>query len=97
MRDREMLARDGFLMVTVDVDKNTGKVIGEPEIISRGFIYLRDAGQLLNQVKDLIADTMISTRGMNGRRRERLQETLSRMLYNETKRKPMVFTIINER
>jgi ribonuclease J len=97
MRDREMLARDGFLMVTVDVDKNTGKVIGEPEIISRGFIYLRDAGELLGQVKDLISDTMVSTRSMNGRRRERLQETLSRMLYNETKRKPMVFTIINER
>ena len=97
MRDREMLARDGFLLVTVDVDKNTGKVIGEPEIVSRGFIYLRDADQLLSQVKDLVSETMISTRGMNGRRRERLQENLSRMLFNETKRKPMVFSIINER
>ncbi|NDJ60396.1 MAG: ribonuclease J, partial [Chloroflexi bacterium] len=47
IRDREVLARDGFMMVVVNVDGQTGKVIGDPEIISRGFIYLRDADELL--------------------------------------------------
>jgi ribonuclease J len=51
IRDREILAHDGFLMVSVNVDSDTGQVIGEPEIISRGFVYLRDADDLLQQVK----------------------------------------------
>lgn len=98
MRDREVLARDGFLMVVVTVDKKTGKVIGEPEIISRGFIYLKDAEQLINQVKQTISEVMTgSHRTQNGRQREKLQESVSRVLYNETKRRPMVFSVINER
>jgi ribonuclease J len=97
MRDREMLARDGFLLVNVDVDKRTGQVIGDPEIISRGFIYLRDAENLLAQVKQTVANTLADTRNLNGRRREKLQENISRVLYNETKRRPMVFSIIHER
>jgi ribonuclease J len=97
MRDREMLARDGFLLVNVDVDKRTGQVIGDPEIISRGFIYLRDAENLLAQVKQTVANTLGDTRNLNGRRREKLQENISRVLYNETKRRPMVFSIIHER
>jgi ribonuclease J len=97
MRDREMLARDGFLLVNIDIDKRTGAMIGEPEIISRGFIYLRDADNLLTQVKQTVASTLADTRNMNGRRREKLQENISRVLYNETKRRPMVFSIINER
>jgi ribonuclease J len=98
IRDREILARDGFIMVVVNVDTNTGKVLGEPEIISRGFIYLRNADELIEQVKQTVNAIMQETRASrNGKRRERLQEGLSRMLYNETKRRPMVFSIINER
>ncbi|MBC8099601.1 MAG: ribonuclease J [Armatimonadetes bacterium] len=97
MRDRELLASDGFLMVTVDVDKDSGVMLSEPEIISRGFIYLRDAESLLTQVKQTVSDTLVTTRGMNGRRREKLQENISKVLFNETKRRPMVFSIVNER
>jgi ribonuclease J len=97
MRDREVLARDGFIMVVVNVDGNTGQILGDPEIISRGFIYLRDADDLIDNVKRTINEVMLTTRqARNGNRRERLQESLSRMLYNETKRRPMVFSVINE-
>lgn len=97
IHDREILARDGFLMVVVNVDSNTGKVIGEPEIISRGFTYLREADQLLGNIKQTVAEVMLSMRqSRNGKRRERLQDSLSKMLYNETKRRPMVFSVINE-
>ncbi|MFO7321387.1 MAG: ribonuclease J [Chloroflexota bacterium] len=96
MRDREILARDGFLMVVVNVDSQ-GRMLGEPEIISRGFIYLRNADELIEQVKNVVSDVLIQTRASrNGKRRERLQESISRTLYNETKRRPMVFTVINE-
>lgn len=97
IHDREVLARDGFMMVVVNVDAETGKMIGEPEIISRGFIYLRDADQLIGNVKTTVNDVLMSMRqSRNGKRRERLQDSLSKMLYNETKRRPMVFSVINE-
>lgn len=98
IRDREVLARDGFMMVVVNVDSATGRVIGQPEIISRGFIFLRDADQLIEQVRHTVAEVMANTKqSQNGKRRDRLQESISRVLYNETKRRPMVFSVINER
>lgn len=97
MRDREILARDGFIMVVVNLDGKSGKLIGDPEIISRGFIYLRNADDLIVQVKNTVNEVITSTKqSKNGKRRERLQESLSKMLYNETKRRPMVFSIIHE-
>lgn len=94
IRDREILARDGFLLVSVNVDRKSGRMIGQPEIISRGFIYLRESDELLEQVNRTIVDVMSSN--ANGKRRDKLQESLSRVLYNETKRRPMVFSIVNE-
>lgn len=97
IHDREILARDGFIMVVVNVDAVTGRLLGDPEIISRGFIYLRDADQLIVNVKQTVNDVINSMRqSRNGKRRERLQDSLSKMLYNETKRRPMVFSVINE-
>jgi len=96
IRDREILARDGFMLVSVNVDRETGRVLGQPEIISRGFIYLREADDLLKLVRETIEDVMVDTVRQNGRRRDQLQDSLSRMLYNETKRRPMVFSVINE-
>jgi len=97
MRDREILARDGFLLVSLNVDRKSGKLLGRPEIISRGFVYLREADDLLRQVSDVIEDTLIDMgKNSNGRRRDKIQENLGKMLYNETKRRPMVFTVVNE-
>ncbi|MCK6579036.1 MAG: ribonuclease J [Anaerolineae bacterium] len=97
MRDREILARDGFIMVVANVESETGRLIGDPEIISRGFVYLKDADRLMTSVKQTINDVLAGSRASrNGKRRELLQESLSRMLYNETKRRPMVFGVINE-
>jgi ribonuclease J len=99
IRDRETLAHDGFLMVSVNVDRDTGEVIGDPEIISRGFVYLRDADDLMQQVKATVFSVLENQNGRgraNGKRREYLQENISKVLYNETKRRPMVFTVINE-
>jgi ribonuclease J len=97
IRDREILARDGFIMIVANVDSKSGELIDEPEIISRGFVYLRDAAELMNQVKETVSETLLHSNGQNGKRRERLQENISRVLYNETKRRPMVFSVINER
>ena len=97
IRDREILARDGFVIVSVNVDHQTGKLIDEPEIISRGFIYLREAGDLIDQIKENAENVLRSNRGSkNGNRQDILEENISRLLFHETKRRPMVFSIINE-
>lgn len=96
IRDREILARDGFMVIAVSVDKKTGKPLGEAEIISRGFVYLREADELLESVKAAVYDTLKHNHSENGKRRELVEQTVGRLLYNETKRRPMVFTILNE-
>ena len=103
MRDREILARDGFLIIVVNVDSKTGDIIEEPEIISRGFIYLRDADELLQQVRETVTRVVEGNpNGHNGKHakrrdiRDALQDNISKILYNETKRRPMVFSIVNE-
>jgi ribonuclease J len=97
MRDRENLARDGFMLVSVDVDGATGALVGQPQIISRGFVHVREAEPLLDQVKATVAEVLTSKNGSNGKLRERLEDSISRVLYNETRRRPMIFTIVNER
>jgi ribonuclease J len=100
IRDRETLARDGFIFVVVNVDRKRGTVIGEPEIISRGFVYLREADELMKQVRNTITGVIErSTNGAteNGRLRDQIQDSVSKVLYNETKRRPMVFSVVNER
>lgn len=96
IRDREILARDGFLLVSCNVDKKNGKMVGKPEIISRGFVYLRDADVLMQSVEACVAETLVSNANLNGRRSDKIEENVSKLLYNETKRRPMVFSIINE-
>jgi len=96
IRDRETLARDGFMVVSVSIDKKTGKPIGEAEVISRGFVYLREADELIESVKAAVYDALKHNHSENGKRRQLVEDTVSRLLYNETKRRPMVFSILNE-
>ncbi|MGB1288952.1 MAG: ribonuclease J, partial [Aggregatilineales bacterium] len=96
IRDREVLARDGFLLVSVNVDKKTGKLVREPQIISRGFVYLREADELMRTVKAAVHEVMERNHNSNGRRRDVLEEKVGKLLYNETRRRPMVFSIIND-
>lgn len=96
IRDREILARDGFMIVAVTVDKKTGELIGSPEIISRGFVYLRDSEALMSTVEQTVVNVLNANRSANGSRRDKLDESIGRLLYNETRRRPMVFSIVNE-
>ena len=96
IRDREILARDGFMLVSVNVDHASGKLVGQPRIISRGFVYLRDAEDFLEQIRDNITQVVHSKRRANGTRSAMVEDSLSKLIYNETKRRPMIFSIINE-
>jgi ribonuclease J len=96
MRDRETLARDGVVIVNVIMDHATKQVIHEPEIVSRGFVFLRDSEELMNSARKAVTAALNANPQMNGARYELVQDTLGRLFYNETKRRPMIFAFVNE-
>jgi ribonuclease J len=97
LRDRDILARDGFVTAIIRRDAKTGQVIGTPEIISRGFVFLRDAEDLLAQAKERVVQAL-STK----KRRTKTEASgdvraaLEEFLYSETKRRPMVTPVLIE-
>jgi ribonuclease J len=88
VREREALARDGIVLVNLTIDHNTGQLREEPEVITRGFIIIRDAEELMTGMSKLIRETV---RRGNGDLKEDLRNTLISYIYNETKRRPMIF------
>ena len=97
LHDREILSQDGFVIIVANVDRKKGKLIGQPDIVSRGFVYLRESNDLLNKISGLVKRTINSANGTSrGRLQNKLEDSISSMLYNETRRRPMVFTVVNE-
>ena len=88
VREREALARDGILLVNLAIDRNTAQLRDEPEFITRGFIVIRDADELIAGMSKLIRETV---RRGNGDLKEDLRNALMSYIYNETKRRPMIF------
>jgi len=92
VREREKLARDGFVLVNLTLDRDTYNLVEEPEIITRGFIYKRNGEDLLNATRQLVTDSV--ARG-NGSSAEELEQIVKSFLYNKTKRRPMVFVTLS--
>jgi ribonuclease J len=93
MRERERLARDGFVIVRLDLDPTGSKLASRPSILSRGFVFMPEAGELLGAAEEKIREVV--GRGNGSRLAERLESALSELFYQETKRRPMVFVIIS--
>jgi len=91
VREREALARDGIVLVSLTLDKN-GRLLDEPEIITRGFIYKRDAEDILSKTIIRIEDTI--ARGQ-GNIHDDVVQTVRSYLYNETKRRPQIFVTLS--
>ena len=101
MRDRQMLSQDGIFVIITVVDSQTGKVRNSPDIISRGFIYLRESQDLLRQTRHLIRKTVEDATGkmhpINFTYvKEMLKERIGKFLFQKTKRRPMVLPVIIE-
>lgn len=92
VREREALAKDGIVVISLVLEKGSGRLIEEPEILTRGFVYKRDAKELLALAKNKITDTI--NQG-NGIIQDDIEQTVKTFFYNETKRRPMVFITIN--
>jgi ribonuclease J len=93
LRNRRMLARDGIVVVIIAVDKQTGKVVGRPDIVSRGFVDTRESKDMIEESRDLVARTL----DHSGNRpaewsftNTKVRDTLNKFYYEQTKRRPMV-------
>jgi len=92
MREREALARDGFILVNLTMEKDSCNLIEEPEIITRGFIYARNGDDLLDSARELVLDAVRS--GQESLETD-LEHSLRSFFYNRTKRRPMVFVTLS--
>jgi ribonuclease J len=91
MREREALAESGLVIVNLRVGGG-GQLVGKPEIISRGFVFVRDEVEMFEAAQEQVA--RVAARA-NGDLRDRVEAALSDFFYAETKRRPMIFTLVN--
>ena len=96
LRDREALSRDGFVVAIVQRDSETGQVQGRPEIITRGFVFEREAEDLLVGAEDAVVNTVKANNAKGKTLRDKVKDALSEYLYRETKRRPMVIPVVLE-
>ena len=100
LRDRKVLSQDGILMVVLTVDKETGQPVAGPDIVSRGFVYMRDSEALLESARErvLAALTSLDKRGSSDWSfiKDKIKHTLSEFLYEKTHRRPMILPVVME-
>lgn len=100
LRDRKLLSQDGILVVVVTLSKQDGAILSGPDIISRGFVYVRESEGLLDEANRIVTSTL--TKLMNDKVNEwaslktNVKDALGRFLYEQTRRRPMILPIIME-
>ncbi|VEU82520.1 ribonuclease J [Acholeplasma hippikon] len=98
MRDRELLAADGVLLVIANVDPKQKKVLGNVEIISKGFVYTSESQNILEEVKiifDKVSDKHLKSKYINWNDyKAEVREEIAKYLYSETRRKPITIPVI---
>lgn len=100
LRDRKLLSQDGILVVVVTLSKADGTILSGPDIISRGFVYVRESEGLLDEANRIVTSTL--NKLMNDKVNEwaslktNVKDSLGRFLYEQTRRRPMILPIIME-
>lgn len=100
LRDRQHLAEDGIMIVVVGLDGVTGQVSSGPDLVSRGFVYVKESDALMEEARDLMDKVMQGcvSRGCSdwGRIKTSIKDNLSDFIWKKTKRRPMILPIIME-
>ncbi|MBO5415148.1 MAG: ribonuclease J [Clostridia bacterium] len=99
LRDRRHLAQDGLIVVVASVDMESGLLLSGPDIVSRGFVYVRESEELMEEVKQVALDALnrclLKERAVDRMElKNSVKDDLSKFLYSKTKRKPMVLPVI---
>jgi ribonuclease J len=101
LRDRQMLAQDGMFVIVAIIDRQTGKVKGSPDIISRGFVYLRESKDLLAQTRRKVIEIVTKTAG-HGQAvnwtyvKDEIRNKIGDFLFAKTERRPMILPVVIE-
>jgi ribonuclease J len=98
LRDRQHLASDGMIVVVIAIDKRSGRVVGKPDVVSRGFVDVEESEELLERTRDVVVAAL---EGANHIAEwsvvhSKVKEAIARFLYQETRRRPMVLPIAVE-
>ncbi len=100
LRDRQHLAEDGIIIVVMTLESGSGQVLAGPDIVSRGFVYVRGSESLMDEAKKLLDDTMgycMEKRITDwGKIKTEIKEELGEFVWKKTKRRPMIMPIIME-
>lgn len=100
LRDRQHLAEDGILIVVITLEKYSNQILAGPDIVSRGFVYVRESEMLIEEAKMVVEEALESCLGRGisdwGKLKNVVKDTLNDYLWKKTKRSPMILPIIME-
>ena len=100
LRDREMLSDNGIIVISATLSKKTKKIIAGPEILTRGFIYVKDSTEILSQIKEICVKVILDNVHENyvdyGKIKSSIRDNLSKYLSNQTGNKPMIISVLQE-
>jgi len=101
LRDRQMLAQDGMFVIVAIVDRQTGQIKGSPDIISRGFVYLRESKELLAQTRRKVIDIVNRAAGSGGAVnwvyvKDEIRNKVGQFLFSKTERRPIILPVVIE-
>ena len=100
LRDRRQLSQDGIMIVVVGVDSATNQIVSGPDIVSRGFVYVREAEDLMVEAKGRVQDALDKCEERNHTEwstlKVAIRDSLGRFLFEKTRRRPMIIPIIME-
>lgn len=99
LRDRQQLAADGVLVAAVTIDRSTRKILAGPDLISRGFVYVRESESLLKEATQQVTVTLTKALKEStewGTLRSAMRESLANFLYEKTRRRPVILPVLLE-
>ena len=100
LRDRQHLAEDGILIVVMSLEGVTGELLAGPDIVSRGFVYVKESDELMEEARKVLEKAVLNCLNKNitdwGKIKTSIKETLSEFVWKKTKRRPMILPIIME-
>lgn len=100
LNDRKHLSQDGIIIVVATLDAETGDVVSGPDVVSRGFVYVKENEDLMNKARDLACHVIYDYYDVKGRDwntvKSKLRDEISHLMYEKTKRSPMVLPILME-
>ena len=100
LKDRELLSQNGIIIITATMNKKTKKILVGPEILTRGFIYVKDSTEIIDKIKEICSKIITDNTYPNyidyTKIKNTIREQLSNYLFNATGNKPMIITVMQE-